>query len=50
MEKLQEIQRKEAADLLKIRESQAYRVLKKMSDEGLLLLVGKGKYAYYKLK
>lgn len=44
------IARKEAADLLKIRESQAYRVLKKMSDEGLLLLVGKGKYAYYKLK
>lgn len=44
------IARKEAADLLKIRETQAYRVLKKMSDEGLLILVGKGKYAYYKLK
>lgn len=44
------IARKEAADLLKIRESQAYRVLKKMSDEGSLILVGKGKYAYYKLK
>lgn len=43
------IARKEAADLLQISEPQAYRTLKKMSEEGTLELVGKGKYAYYKL-
>lgn len=43
------IARKEAADLLQISEPQAYRTLRKMSEEGTLELVGKGKYAYYKL-
>ena len=41
------IVRKEAAELLKINEAQAYRLLKKMADEGRLSLVGKGKFAYY---
>ena len=41
------IARKEAAELLKINEAQAYRLLKKMADEGRLSLVGKGKFAYY---
>ena len=41
------IARKEAADLLNINEAQAYRLLKKMANEGRLSLVGKGKFAYY---
>ena len=41
------IARKEAAELLNINEAQAYRLLKKMADEGRLSLVGKGKFAYY---
>jgi len=44
------IARKEAAELLKINEAQAYRLLKKMADEGRLSLVGKGKFAYYIMK
>ena len=41
------VSRNEAADLLKINDSQAYRLLKKLADEGQLRLIGKGKYAYY---
>lgn len=41
------IARKDAVKLLQINEAQAYRLLKRMADEGRLKLVGAGKYAYY---
>lgn len=36
--------------LLHLNQGQAYRLLVKMTEEGKLLLVGKGKFAYYKIK
>ena len=41
------VSRKDAADLLKINANQAYRILKKMVENGQLKLVGKGKTAAY---
>lgn len=43
------ISRREAVELLKISEPRAYKVLKKMADEGKLKLHGSGRYAYYKI-
>ena len=43
------ISRKEAAELLNLSESQAYRLLRNLADKGQLRLIGKGKYAYYKI-
>ena len=41
---------KEQAELLNISDGQAYRILKKMSDNNKLVLVGNGRIAKYKLK
>lgn len=43
------ITRKEVMHLLHLNEGQAYRLLCKMATDGTLLLIGKGKYAYYKV-
>ncbi|MBR1736941.1 MAG: putative DNA binding domain-containing protein [Firmicutes bacterium] len=43
------ITRAEAAELCRIEPSQAYRILKKLSDENKLNLVGTGKNAHYEL-
>ena len=44
------ITRKEAVNLLKVTEPQAYRLLKKMSLSGSLKLVVAGRYSYYTIK
>lgn len=44
------VTRANVADLLHLSAPQAYRRLKKMTDKGLLTLVGKGPKAYYTLK
>ena len=44
------VTRKDVMQLLHLNQGQAYRLLVKMTEEGKLLLVGKGKFAYYKIK
>ena len=44
------ITRKDAADLLRLNVQQAYRILKKMADEGKLIPEGTGKGACYRIK
>jgi predicted HTH transcriptional regulator len=44
------ITRNDTMQLLKITDSQAYRLLKKLADNDKLELIGKGKYSYYKIK
>lgn len=44
------VTRKDVMQLLHLNEGQAYRLLSKMTDDEMLLLVGKGKFAYYKVK
>lgn len=43
------ITRKETAELLRINEAQAYRLLKKLAYEGKIKLFGTGRYSYYEL-
>lgn len=43
------ITRDNVVELLNVTSSQAYRLLKKMSDKGRIKLVGKGRSAYYEL-
>ncbi len=43
------ITRSEAADLLKVDENKAYRLLKNMTKQGKIRLEGSGRYAYYDL-
>ncbi len=43
------ITRSDVIQLLKITDSQAYRILKKLADSNKLELIGKGKYSHYKL-
>ena len=44
------VTRKDVMQLLHLNQGQAYRLLVKMTEERKLLLVGKGKFAYYKIK
>ena len=44
------VTRKDVMQLLHLNQGQAYRLLVKMTEKGKLLLVGKGKFAYYKIK
>ena len=43
------ITRENVVELLNVTPSQAYRLLKKMSDKGRIKLVGNGRSAYYEL-
>lgn len=43
------ITRKEAVELLRVTKPQAYRVLKKLTLEGKIKLVGTGRYSYYEI-
>ena len=44
-----EIRAKAVVELLNVTPSQAYRLLKKMSDKGRIKLVGNGRAAHYEL-
>lgn len=44
------VTRKDVMQLLHLNEGQAYRLLVKMTEEGMLSLIGMGKFAYYKTK
>lgn len=44
------ITREKTAELCRINENQAYRLLKKLCDQGMLEMLGKGRGAYYVLK
>lgn len=44
------VTRKDVMQLLHLNQGQAYRLLVKMTEDGMLILVGKGKFAYYKIK
>ena len=43
------ITRDNVVELLNVTPSQAYRLLKKMSDKGTIKLIGNGRSAYYEL-
>ena len=43
------VTRDNVVELLNVTSSQAYRLLKKMSDKGMIKLVGSGRSAYYEL-
>ena len=44
------ISRADVMNLLHVKDSKAYGLLKKLAEEGLLIPVNKGRYAKYKIK
>lgn len=46
---MKNLTRDNVVELLNVTPSQAYRLLKKMSDKGKIKLVGNGRSAYYEL-
>ena len=49
MDKIRNHTQDNVVELLNVTPSQAYRLLKKMSDKGRIKLIGSGRSAYYEL-